>query len=135
MREFVKDQIRRLLERLESEVGNAVRTGDEDAVHDLRVSIRRLNEALRTFSQLLPKRGVKKTRKRLKKVMRLAGEARNRDIAMALYAQAGVEENSSSRERLTAERLMARQQLLEALGRWGNHDFKARAASLLELEK
>jgi CHAD domain-containing protein len=62
----------------------------EEAVHDLRVSLRRFFAALRIFRDLFPRRHADRIRKELRLVLKLAGEVRNRDIALALAQEAGV---------------------------------------------
>jgi CHAD domain-containing protein len=68
---------------------DALRLHDRDAVHRMRVSIRRLQAALRLFEQYLHSSGVKEIRKQLKKAMRAAGDLRNHDIALELIEQKG----------------------------------------------
>jgi CHAD domain-containing protein len=50
----------------------------------MRVSIRRLQQAMRTFRQYLPAKAVKGIRQELKQIMEPAGELRNHDIAIEL---------------------------------------------------
>jgi CHAD domain-containing protein len=79
-----------LLRRLASEVENASVKGDEEGVHDLRVSIRRVRECLRTFKELYPAGPRKKVRKQLRKLMKAAELARSADIALGLLKKAGL---------------------------------------------
>src|SRR5438552_3823017 len=55
---------------------------DPDAIHDLRVSIRRLTQCFRTFSELLDPPPIKKLSRRLHKVMERCADVRNCDIAL-----------------------------------------------------
>src|ERR1039458_6517364 len=47
MREYVSDQTGELLRHLAFQVTRTARTGDAEAIHDLRVAIRRLSRCLR----------------------------------------------------------------------------------------
>src|SRR5258708_27710999 len=91
MRHFAKSHAARLKKRLAGEMRRAAKHPDEETVHDLRVSIRRLSQCLGAFRQFFPRQGTKKTLKRLGKLMRLAGEIRNRDIAIELIGSASEE--------------------------------------------
>lgn len=68
------------LERLQA----AVRTNaDVDAVHDLRVTCRRLNSALRLFRNYLPAKRARKLRRVLEQVRETLGVSRNLDVLLA----------------------------------------------------
>ena len=62
---------------------------DPEAIHDLRVSIRRVVQAFKTFGELLDPAPVKKLRRRLHKVMDLCAAVRNCDVALTLLDQSG----------------------------------------------
>jgi CHAD domain-containing protein len=68
---------------------------DPEAIHDLRVSIRRVVQACKTFSDLLDPAPVKKLRRRLHKVMDLCAAVRNCDVALTLLDQVGVTSGAS----------------------------------------
>jgi CHAD domain-containing protein len=70
---------------------------DPEAIHDLRVSIRRVVQAFKTFGELLDPAPVKKLRRRLHKVMDLCAAVRNCDVALILLDQVGVTGASASR--------------------------------------
>jgi CHAD domain-containing protein len=63
---------------------------DPEAIHDLRVSIRRVVQACKTFDELLAPAPVKKLRRRLHKVMDLCAAVRNCDVALTLLDQVGI---------------------------------------------
>ena len=90
MREYVRLQTGILLRRLAIQVTRTARTGDADAIHDLRVAIRRLSRCLRVFAQFYPERSWKPVRRRLADLMDACGSVRDRDIAIGLLQQAGV---------------------------------------------
>ncbi len=68
---------------------DALRLHEADAVHRVRVSIRRLQQALRLFEQYLKSSGVKRVRKQLRKALTVAGDFRNHDIAIDLIEKSG----------------------------------------------
>lgn len=63
---------------------------DPEAIHDLRVSVRRVVQAFKTFRDLLDPTPVKKLRRRLHKLMDLCAAVRNCDVALVLLDQVGV---------------------------------------------
>ena len=88
MREYAHEQTAILLRRLAMQINRAARSGDPDAVHDLRVAIRRLSRCLRVFAQFYPGQGWKKMRRRLKDLLDACGAVRDRDIALDLLSKA-----------------------------------------------
>ena len=78
------DQCRQLLNQVTSQVEHTLKAGDPGSVHDLRVSIRRLRQALVVF---FPKKAPKKLRNRLRTMMVFAGEVRDCDITMKLLGK------------------------------------------------
>ena len=87
MREHARRQAETLLRSLDEEVSCATRSARPEAVHNLRVSIRRFSECLRAFQQFFPARRI---RKRLKRIMDAAAEVRDRDIALEFLAKAHI---------------------------------------------
>jgi CHAD domain-containing protein len=86
---------------------------DPEAIHDLRVSIRRVVQACKTFGELLDPTPVKKLRRRLHKVMDLCAAVRNCDVALILLDQVGV--TGASVSRLKKMRGEAAEKLLRSL--------------------
>lgn len=113
IRAHAEEQAKSLLRRFREEAKRTARQPDADAVHDLRVSIRRLTQCLRTFSQFLPGRRTRKTRRGLKRLMGLAAEVRNRDITIEFLERAG----SPPGPALTRGRARAERNLRAALGK------------------
>jgi len=68
----------------------AKHSDDPGAIHDLRVSIRRLTQCFRIFRDLLDPAPVKKLRRRLHKIMERCGDVRNCDIALELLEECGL---------------------------------------------
>jgi CHAD domain-containing protein len=123
MNEFASAQAARLLGKLAFRVRQAAKHPNEEAIHDLRVSIRRLSQCLREFRQFFPRHRTKKILQQLGTMMDLAAETRNRDIAIELI---GGEENSAKSvfaENLRKEREEAKRKLTLALVQWRRHDF------------
>jgi mevalonate pyrophosphate decarboxylase len=89
MREFAMAKTSALLDDLVSAMQLAAQGPDEEAVHKLRVSIRRFQQALRLFAQYFKSGGIEKIKGKLREIMGIAGELRNLDIATALTIDAG----------------------------------------------
>ncbi|MBZ5727773.1 MAG: CHAD domain-containing protein [Acidobacteriia bacterium] len=123
MREYSRQQTAILLRRLAFQLNRAARNGDAEAIHDVRVAIRRLSRGLRVFAQFYPDDSWKRIRRRLSRLMTMAGEVRDRDIARELLAQAGVPPRAAVVARLQAERATARHELLQEIRRWKNRNF------------
>lgn len=120
---FASFQIHRLLRNLTAAIRKTLRAPDAEAVHDLRVSIRRFDQTLLLFGGMLEKKKVRKSRRRLKKVLALAGAVRNCDIADRLVGGRfrGV------RKEIDRRRASALQLLGNLLRRW---DQKQRSSKL-----
>jgi CHAD domain-containing protein len=107
MREYAQETVARLLQRVAQELERAAVTPDEDAVHDVRVSIRRASQALRVFSRLLPRREARAIRSRLKTVLDEASAVRDCDIALGLYAEVLLPNSHPAWEEMRARRVLA----------------------------
>lgn len=89
-----------------------------DSVHDLRTSIRRLSECLRTFEPFFPKGEADRVRRKLHKLMRLSAEVRNRDIAGELLRSAGMPADAEEMQKLDGEKEAAQERLISKLAKW-----------------
>ncbi len=118
MRNHVEQQTAALLRRLALQLGRLAATGDADAVHDVRVAIRRLDRCLRVFSDFYPGGSWKKVRAELHDLRQKAGLVRDGDIAQRLLAEAGVSPRSRIMARLAAERQAASRGLRLSARRW-----------------
>lgn len=118
MREYARLQTAILLRRLAFQVNRASKAGDADSIHDLRVAIRRFSRCLRVFSQFFTGPSWKKIRRQLGELMEAAGEVRDRDIALALLAEAAIPPHAAIVTRLAAERRKAGRELLVEISRW-----------------
>ena len=133
MREYVRLETRILLRGLAVRVNRAARTGDAEAIHDLRVAVRRLSRCLRAFAQFYPRDSWKPIRRRLRGLMSACGGVRDRDIAIELLEKAGVPVVSTLPRRLDEERHAAAEDLRRKLLRWKHRDYRRRWRARLEL--
>ncbi len=90
MRKLVQSQTASRLKKLDREVRQvAQKPTDADAIHDLRVSIRRLRQELNVFEEWFKPGPVKRIRGNLKKLMERCAAVRNCDIALEVLQAAG----------------------------------------------
>lgn len=94
MEMFARSQLGALIDTFSEALSAAAETPDEEAVHKLRVSIRRLQQGLRTFQQYVSRKQARQVRARLKSIMDPAGEVRNFDIARGLIKKVDPEFNA-----------------------------------------
>jgi len=122
MDQFASVQVNRLLGKLVFQVRHASKRPDEEAIHDLRVAIRRLSQCLREFRQFFPRHETKRILRQLGKVMDQAAEMRNRDIAIELI---GGPEGAHPEfvANLRREREQAKIKLARTLAQWRRSDF------------
>jgi CHAD domain-containing protein len=111
MREFAEAQVNARLERVVAEIERMRTEMTEDAVHDLRVSIRRLAQALRLFGELLGKKAARALRQQVRPLLKCAGEVRNRDIAIAIVRRSKTPGAPALVRTLKEERTAAMNQL------------------------
>jgi CHAD domain-containing protein len=84
--------VERLLGRLAFEVRNSLHNTTPDAVHDLRVAIRRFSQGLRIFQDALPKASAKSVRRQIRDIRNEAGTLRDTDVMIELLAAQGLPE-------------------------------------------
>jgi CHAD domain-containing protein len=101
------------------QIGRNRKAKDPDSVHDLRVSIRRLGACLTVFEQFFPKKASKRIRSRFREAMALAGEVRDRDIAIELATEAGLRADGELIKALVGQRRAYSKELGRLLKRWG----------------
>jgi CHAD domain-containing protein len=133
MRDHARLQTAMLLRRLAFQVNRAGRSLEADAIHDLRVAIRRLSRCLRAFAQFYPEDAWKKPRRQMTELMRAAGRVRDRDIAISLLAEAGVPPGAAVLKRLAAARREAADEMLLELRRWKDREFSRKWRRRLDL--
>ena len=111
-----------LIGRVEERMTSAAEAkANANSVHDLRTSIRRLSECLKTFDNLFPRGEAGRLRRKLRKLMQLAGEVRNLDIAGSLFEKAGVPPDDVLMERLREEKLACQRALTDKIIAWTEH--------------
>ncbi len=118
IRAYAAEQAAALLRRLAFQANRTAKRRDADSVHDLRVSIRRLRQCLRTFRQFYPAGGRKRIRHELSALMDLASEVRDRDIALAFLAEARIPSGLPLARTLSEARSEAEASLTAALRGW-----------------
>jgi len=112
MLDFVFEQLSARVERVK-ETAVATRVAPvEEAIHELRVSIRRLTEAVRSLEHWVKRKPAEKLRARLRPVMKAAGETRNLDIARELCLESP---SPSVAEAFVTPRTAAAHRLIEEL--------------------
>src|SRR5579864_1467532 len=117
-RRFARDQVDRLLGRLAYQVGRAIKSHSAEAVHDLRVTIRRFVQALRVFKPCFHGKELRKIRRELKRIMTVGGEVRNHDIALKLLAKSKRAQRTGLQPRIQSGRREAERSLVTLLKRW-----------------
>lgn len=104
--------------RLRAEMRRAMRAPeDAEAIHDLRVAIRRFTQCLRTFAQFLNRKHARKMRHRLRKLMDACGAVRNVDIVFDVLDAAGFR-SPPLLGTLRKERVSRQDDLVQRLERW-----------------
>lgn len=86
-RESVLRLVRKRLKKFMSFIPAVLRGEEVDAVHDVRVWSRRLQQSLTALSSKSPKKRVRRLRQTLRGVRRTLGEWRNCDVALDLLAR------------------------------------------------
>ena len=105
----------------ERELERLRKTQDEEPVHKLRVSIRRLQQALRVFGQFVDSKASKRIRGDLRGLMKLAGSVREHDICLQLITEAKLPP-----EEVTEEREIGRRKLEKAAAKFSTNDWRER---------
>jgi CHAD domain-containing protein len=116
MHGYAIHQISGLLRRTVMELRNTARVRDAEAIHELRVSIRRLLQALKTFAQYLPDEARDRVHDELRPVIKAAGAVRDCDVVLEMLADSGMNLDAIHRQRtdLKRELLATIQPLLKA---------------------
>lgn len=105
--QFAREELQARMDRVLAELNRAIQKPDDEAVHDLRVSIRRFSQALRAFAAVLPGKGARKIRQRLKVVLDAAAVVRDLDVGLELLADVGASEDDALTADLRAKRKRA----------------------------
>lgn len=86
---------RKRLERLQSSLKGALDTGEVEAIHQVRVSSRKLVECIHIFATCLPERPIRQARKALRRIRNLFRDVRDLDVLQLSLSQAGGDSNLS----------------------------------------
>lgn len=122
MRRLVRSQIAARLKKVDREVRHVSgKPEDADAIHDLRVSIRRLKQVLKVFEKWFEAKQVDGVRKHLRKLMDRCAAVRNCDVAIEVLRTAGWK-NPKLFADLDQQRKLARGELADMLKRWRRQD-------------
>jgi CHAD domain-containing protein len=133
MRKYARNRARDLLHRLASELEKSGPPYHPDAIHDIRVAIRRLSRCLRALAQFFPPGARRKTLRRLRGLMDLAAAVRDRDIALELFAASGIPPGAAVMARLRRQRGQSLRALLEEIAHWRKRSLPDRLSRKLEL--
>jgi CHAD domain-containing protein len=133
MKQFAHSQVSTLLRRLAAQVKQTAEAADAESVHDLRVAIRRLSRALRSFAQFFPGKQWKRIRAELSNLMDAAAEVRDSDVALGLIEKAGAARRARVALTLQARRRKAEAELREELQNWQGRGFAREWREGLEL--
>jgi len=115
---FASEQADRRLGRLAFQINQTVKSRDAEAVHDLRVAVRRFSQGLRVFKPCFRGKEARKIRRELKQIMDLAGEVRNCDIALKLMSKAQGRDTTGMRHKVESLRREGERALIGFLGHW-----------------
>ena len=133
VRDYALERASLLLRRLAFQMHRTARLRDAESIHDLRVSIRRFQQCLVVFAQFFPHGQAKKIRGRLHQIMQIAGEIRNRDIALELLQKSGLPADADIEGTWREEARQLHGELLRLLGRFGRRDLSRRWGGRLGL--
>jgi len=130
-RQFAREQTGALLRSLDVEIGHAVQSCTPDAVHDVRVAIRRFGQSIAVFKPCFPGKDVRKIRRRLKDVMKTAGHVRDCDVALKLLAKSRLP-NGAIPAKVRARRKDAARVLVGELKSWTDRQMSIKWRAALE---
>lgn len=106
---------------------------DAEAVHQMRVAVRRFQQCLRIFDVFYEKAGRKKIERTLDEMMNLAGEVRGLDIAIRVLGEAGIPAGAAVIRDWKQRRKQASHELERWLQSWGRREPSKKWRSMLKL--
>jgi len=112
------EQAHRQLKHLGLQINRTIKSSNAQAVHDIRVAIRRFSQAIALCQTYFRASGMRKHRRRLKKIMNGAGDVRNCDVALKLVAKFRVPHADHLRSKLETERNESARLLTAELRKW-----------------
>ena len=131
IREYALDQMNHLLTRLVFQIHRAAKVPGPEEIHDVRVSIRRFSQCLLLFAEFFPRWEVKKIKRRLKRMLKLTSQIRDRDITLEFLARL---KQTRHRARLERKRLAFEKEFSQMVRHWNARDFSAKWRNGLSLQ-
>ena len=95
----------------EAQLERARNDRSADAIHDLRVAFRRLLSVLNCFERTMHRARTKRLRKAAKSVLAAGGAVRDRDIALDLAQEAGLDPDTQLCRTLERQRALRQKEL------------------------
>ena len=129
---FAAEQFTPLLERFSFQCKKTLRAPDPEAVHDLRVAVRRFTQVLVAFESRFTPLTLKAIRTQLKNLLSAAGAVRDCDIAIEMLGKTGSPNLSKVGEELHVRRKGAEHRLLNTLRRMARQQYGAKWAAALK---
>ena len=120
---YAAEQMNHLLTTLAFQIHRAAKRPGPDEIHDVRVSIRRFSQGLELFRGFYSKGQVRKIERRLRRMIKLTNEIRDRDIGLQYLARC---KKNVLRRRLVRERLQYQREFAEMVQGWTARDFPAK---------
>ena len=102
--EHARAALQARLEKLDQQMELAFARCGEDEVHDFRVAVRRISQALRVFADLLPDKEAKRMRKALKPALDAAAHVRDLDVDSDLLVRLGLRADHPLLAKMKADR-------------------------------
>jgi len=130
IRDYALDQMNHLLTRLVFQIHRAAKVPGPEEIHDVRVSIRRFSQCLLLFEEFFPRWEVKKIKRRLKRMLKLTSQIRDRDITLEFLARL---KQTRHRPGLVKKRLALEKEFSQMVRRWNARDFSAKWRNGLSL--
>lgn len=130
--EFASERLSQLLNRLIFQINATLARRDPEAVHDLRVAIRRFSQGLAVCKPYFAARKPKKIRRYLKDTLALAGAVRDCDIALQLLAKIQATGVPELQQKVQERRKTAAAALTERLRHWKARGLSAKWRSALD---
>jgi triphosphatase len=131
-RQFAVAQAHAQLKHLAVQIQRAARSCNADAVHDVRVAIRRFAQSIAVCRRYFRHSDLHKHCRRLKKIMASAGEVRNCDVALKFVSKFHAPHAAHLQSKLEERREESANLLMTELGKWTNRRIAAKWRATLD---
>lgn len=134
--EPLQEQAHKQLARLETALGNALTTGEVEAVHDLRVASRRLGQILDVLAPSLDRGIVRRAQQTLRRLRRAFRNVRDLDVLLISLCEARPDEQMEAQELAQLEGILTHHREIEldsARRRCKRHKTTQRLGRIAEL--